>query len=142
MKQIYKRISENQIKLESMESHSDHDYMILLRKSNEEQKEHKKDLRLFVDMLCKYKVTIKWFTKQIFPQSNSIKKSSLFISPMTLLCHTMAWGICATISWCDDIHPNLLDVDFLFPHVTCRTSVCYLVLRFFQKYIATIITWS
>ncbi len=59
MKQIYKRISENQIKLESMESHSDHDYMVLLRESNEAQKEHKKDLRLFVDMLCKYKVTIK-----------------------------------------------------------------------------------
>ena len=59
IKQIYKRISENEIRLESMESHSDRDYNDLLMESNEAEKEHKKDLRLFVDMLCKYKVAIK-----------------------------------------------------------------------------------
>ena len=59
IEQIYKRISENEIRLESMESHSDRDYNDLLRESNEAEKEHKKDLRLFVDMLCKYKSTIK-----------------------------------------------------------------------------------
>ena len=59
IKQIYKRISENEVRLESMESHSDRDYNDLLMESNEAEKEHRKDLRLFVDMLCKYKVTIK-----------------------------------------------------------------------------------
>lgn len=59
IKQIYKRISENKVRLESMESHSDRDYNDLLMASNEAEKEHRKDLRLFVDMLCKYKVTIK-----------------------------------------------------------------------------------
>jgi len=59
IKQIYKRISENEVRLESMESHSDRDYNDLLMESNEAQKEHKKDLRLFVDMLCKYKIAIK-----------------------------------------------------------------------------------
>jgi len=59
IKQIQKRISENEIKLESMESHSDYDYKDLLKESNEAEKEHKKDLRLFVDLLCKYKITIK-----------------------------------------------------------------------------------
>lgn len=57
--QIQRRISENEVKLESMESHSDYDYKDLLKESNEAEKEHKKDLRLFVDMLCKYKVIIK-----------------------------------------------------------------------------------
>ena len=59
IKQIQKRISENEISLESMESHSDYDYKDLLKESNEAEKEHKKDLRLFVDLLCKYKITIK-----------------------------------------------------------------------------------
>jgi len=59
IKQIDKRISENEVKLESMESHSDYDYKDLLKESNEAEKEHKKDLRLFVDLLCKYKITIK-----------------------------------------------------------------------------------
>jgi hypothetical protein len=59
IKQIQRRISENEIKLESMESHSDYDYKDLLKESNEAEKEHKKDLRLFVDMLCKYKVIIR-----------------------------------------------------------------------------------
>ncbi|MGH1521602.1 MAG: hypothetical protein ACRBB2_04435 [Nitrosopumilus sp.] len=59
IKQIYRRISENEIRLESMESTSDYDYKDLLKESNEAHKEHKKDLRLFVDMLCKYKITIK-----------------------------------------------------------------------------------
>jgi len=58
IKQIQRRISENEVKLESMEPHSDYDYKDLLKESNEVEKEHKKDLRLFVDLLCKYKVTI------------------------------------------------------------------------------------
>ena len=57
--QIDERISENEVKLESMESHSDYDYKDLLKESNEAEKEHKKDLRLFVDMLSKYKVIIR-----------------------------------------------------------------------------------
>ena len=57
--QIDKRISENEVKLESMESHSDYDYKDLLKESNEAEKEHKKDLRLFVDLLSKYNVIIK-----------------------------------------------------------------------------------
>ena len=56
--QIDKRISENEV-LESMESHSDYDYKDLLKEANEAEKEHKKDLRLFVDMLSKYKVIIR-----------------------------------------------------------------------------------
>ena len=59
IKQIQRRISQNEVKLESMESHSDYDYKDLLKESNEVEKEHKKDLRLFVDLLCKYKVIIK-----------------------------------------------------------------------------------
>ena len=42
-----------------MQSHSDYDYKDLIKESNEAEKEHKKDLRLFVDLLCKYKVAIK-----------------------------------------------------------------------------------
>ena len=57
--QIDKRISENEVKLESTESHSDYDYKDLLKEANEAEKEHKKDLRLFVDMLSKYKVIIR-----------------------------------------------------------------------------------
>ena len=59
IKQIHRRISENEVKLESMESHSDYDYKDLLKESNEAEKEHEKDLRLLVDLLCKYKVMIK-----------------------------------------------------------------------------------
>ena len=59
IEQIDKRISENEVKLESMEPHSDYDYRDLLKESNEAEKEHTKDLRLFVDMLSKYKVTIR-----------------------------------------------------------------------------------
>ena len=59
IKKIHRRISENEIRMESMESTSDYDYKDLLKEANEAEKEHKKDLRLFVDMLCKYKVTIK-----------------------------------------------------------------------------------
>ena len=57
--QIDKRISENEVKLESTESHSDYDYKDLLKESNEAEKEHRKDLKLFVDMLSKYKVIIR-----------------------------------------------------------------------------------
>ena len=57
--QIQRRISENEMKLESMESRSDYDYKDLLKEANEAEKEHKKDLRLFVDMLSKYKVIIR-----------------------------------------------------------------------------------
>ena len=57
--QIDKRISENEVKLESMESHSDYDYKDLLKESNEAEKEHRKDLKLFMDMLSKYKVIIR-----------------------------------------------------------------------------------
>ena len=59
IKRIYQRISENEIRLESMESHSDRDYNDLLMESNEVQKDHRKDLRLLVDMLCKYKIAVK-----------------------------------------------------------------------------------
>ena len=59
IKQIHRRILENEVKLESMESHSDYDYKDLLKESNEAEKEHKKDLKLFVDLLCKYKITIR-----------------------------------------------------------------------------------
>ncbi|WP_420544692.1 hypothetical protein [Nitrosopumilus sp.] len=59
IKQIRRRISENEVKLESMESHSDYDYKDLLKELNEEEKEHEKDLKLFVDLLCKYNITIR-----------------------------------------------------------------------------------
>ena len=59
IKQINKRILENQVKLESMESHSDYEYKDLLKESNEAEMEHKKDLRLFLDLLAKYKVVIR-----------------------------------------------------------------------------------
>jgi bacterioferritin (cytochrome b1) len=54
-----KRISINEVNQESMESHSDYDYKDLLKELNESEKEHKKDLRLFLDLLCKYKITSK-----------------------------------------------------------------------------------
>ena len=52
IKQITRRILEKEVKLESMESHSDYEY-------NEAEKEHKMDLKLFVELFDKYKVTIK-----------------------------------------------------------------------------------
>lgn len=58
IKQIHRRISENEVKLESMESHSDYEYKDLLKEFNEAEKDHKKDLSLFLDLLCKYKITI------------------------------------------------------------------------------------
>ena len=42
-----------------MESHSDYEYNDLLREYNEAEKEHKMDLKLFVELFDKYKVTIK-----------------------------------------------------------------------------------
>lgn len=59
IKQILKRVSENEVKLESMESHSDYEYNDLLKEFNEAEKDHKKDLKLFVDLLCNYKITVK-----------------------------------------------------------------------------------
>lgn len=59
IKQITRRISEKEVKLESMESHSDYEYNDLLREYNEAEKEHMVDLKLFVELLDKYKVTIK-----------------------------------------------------------------------------------
>ena len=59
IKQIHRRISENEVKLGSTESHSDYDYKDLLKELNEEEKEHEKDLKLFVDLLCKYNITIR-----------------------------------------------------------------------------------
>jgi predicted nucleic acid-binding Zn-ribbon protein len=58
IKQIHRRISENEVKLESMESHSDYEYKDLLKEFNEAEKDHKKDLNLFVDLLCKCKITV------------------------------------------------------------------------------------
>lgn len=55
IKKIHRRVSENEVKLESMESHSDYEYKDLLRELNEGEKDHKKDLKLFVDLLCKYR---------------------------------------------------------------------------------------
>lgn len=59
IKQITRRISEKEVKLESMESHSDYEYNDLLREYNEAEKEHMVDLKLFVELLDKYKVTVK-----------------------------------------------------------------------------------
>ncbi len=59
IKQITRRILEKEVKLESMESHSDYEYNDLLREYNEAEKEHKMDLKLFVELFDKYKVTIK-----------------------------------------------------------------------------------
>lgn len=59
IKQILKRVSENEVKLESMESHSDYEYNDLLKEFNEAEKDHKKDLKLFVDLLCNYKIIVK-----------------------------------------------------------------------------------
>ncbi|MGD8708172.1 MAG: hypothetical protein PVI88_05770 [Nitrosopumilaceae archaeon] len=58
-KQIQKRISQNEVKLESMVSHSDYEYKDLLRESTESERDHKKDLRLLIDLLCKYNIEIR-----------------------------------------------------------------------------------
>ena len=55
-KQIQKRISQKEVRLESMESHSDYDYKNLLKESNEAEKDHKKDLKLLIDLLCNYTI--------------------------------------------------------------------------------------
>lgn len=59
IKQINKRILENEVRLESMESHSDYEYKDLLKESNEAGREHREDLRLFLDLLANYKVVIR-----------------------------------------------------------------------------------
>jgi len=59
IKQITRRILEKEVKLESMESHSDYEYNDLLKEYNEAEKEHRKDLKLFVELFDKYKLTIK-----------------------------------------------------------------------------------
>jgi len=56
IKQMQKRISQKEVRLESMESHSDYEYKDLLRESNEAEKDHKKDLKLLIDLLCKYNI--------------------------------------------------------------------------------------
>ena len=58
-KQIQKRISQNEIRLESMVSHSDYEYKDLLRESTESEKDHKKDLQILIDLLCKYNIEIR-----------------------------------------------------------------------------------
>ena len=59
IKQITRRISEKEVKLESIESHSDYEYNDLLREYNEVEKEHRRDLKPFVELFNKYNVTIK-----------------------------------------------------------------------------------
>lgn len=56
---IQKRISQNEVRLESMVSHSDYDYKDLLRESTESQRDHKKDIQILIDLFCKYKIEIK-----------------------------------------------------------------------------------
>ena len=57
-KQIQKRISQNEVRLESMVSHSDYEYKDLLKESTESERDHKKDLQLLIDLLCKYNIAI------------------------------------------------------------------------------------
>ena len=59
IKKIHRRVLENEVKLESIESQSNYDYKDLLKESNEAEKEHEHDLRLLMDLLCKYKIIIK-----------------------------------------------------------------------------------
>ncbi|MFB5604457.1 MAG: hypothetical protein ACE5RK_08650 [Candidatus Nitrosomaritimum aestuariumsis] len=42
-----------------MASHGDYEYKDLLRESTEAERDHKKDLNLLMDMLCKYNIEIK-----------------------------------------------------------------------------------
>ena len=58
-KQIQKRISQNEVRLESMVSHSDYEYKDLLKESTESERDHKKDLQLLIDLLCKYNIEIR-----------------------------------------------------------------------------------
>ena len=58
-KQIQKRISQNEVRLESMVSHSDYEYKDLLKESTESERDHEKDLRLLIDLLCKYDIAIR-----------------------------------------------------------------------------------
>ena len=59
IKNIQKKILQNEVKLESMESHTDLDYKDLLRESTESKKDHKQDLKFLVDLLYKYKISIR-----------------------------------------------------------------------------------
>jgi len=58
-KLIQKRISQNELKLESMVSHTDYEYNDLLRESTESQRDHKKDLQILIDLFCKYNIEIR-----------------------------------------------------------------------------------
>jgi len=58
-KQIQKRVSQNEARLESMVSHSDYEYKDLLKESTESERDHKKDLQLLIDLLCKYNIAIR-----------------------------------------------------------------------------------
>ena len=59
MKQIGRRILEKEIKLESMEPYQNYEHIDVLREYIEAEKEHQKDLKLFVDLLSKYKIIVK-----------------------------------------------------------------------------------
>jgi len=59
IRQIHKRILKNEVKLESIESHSDNEYKDLLREANEAEKDHEKDLKNFIDLLTKYKIILR-----------------------------------------------------------------------------------
>lgn len=59
IKQIHKRIQENEVRLETMESHTDYEYKDLLKESNEAEKDHKTDLKLLVDLLAKHNITVR-----------------------------------------------------------------------------------
>lgn len=58
-KLIQKRISLNEVRLESMVSHSDYEYKDLLKESTESERDHKKDLQILIDLLCKYNIEIR-----------------------------------------------------------------------------------
>ena len=59
MKQIGRRILEKEIKLESMEPYQNYEHIDVLREYIEAEKEHQKDLKLFVDLLSKYEINVK-----------------------------------------------------------------------------------
>lgn len=59
IKKIQKKILQNEVKLESMESHTDLDYKDLLRELNESTKDHNQDLKFLVDLLYKYKISVR-----------------------------------------------------------------------------------
>jgi hypothetical protein len=42
-----------------MVSHSDYEYKDLLKESTESERDHKKDLQLLIDLLCKYNLAIR-----------------------------------------------------------------------------------